>query len=122
MPEQLLDRPEVGAALEHVGRGGVPQPVRPDVGSARDIRDATVHQRANGALVDPATALPVESNIVEKGQLVMHASYEYAPYGPQSLVRKRIRFERLAPGGEGERTVAVIELNNVHFSQRGRSK
>jgi hypothetical protein len=83
-----------------------------------DVRDG----KESEVLVDPATALPVESNVVENGQLVMHASYEYAPYGPQAIVRNRIRFERLTPGGSGERTVAVIELNNVRFTQRGVAK
>ncbi len=36
--EQLLHRAQVGAALEQVGGGGVPQPVRPEVGRARARR------------------------------------------------------------------------------------
>ena len=54
--EQLLHRPQVGAALEQVGGGGVAQPVRADVGRARDLGDAPVHQRAHRALVDPPAA------------------------------------------------------------------
>ena len=47
--EQLLHRAQVGAALEQVGGGGVPQPVRADVGRARARR------RSAGA---PACAPP----------------------------------------------------------------
>ena len=55
MPEQLLHRAQVGAALEQVRRGGVPQAVGTDVGGAGHVRDATVHEVADRPLVDAPT-------------------------------------------------------------------
>ena len=50
VPEQLLHRPQVGASLEQVGGGGVPQPVRADVGRAlRRLRDGWLRALTVGA-------------------------------------------------------------------------
>jgi hypothetical protein len=70
-------------------------------------------------LVDPESALPVEINIVQHGTLVTHVTHEYAPYGPQHLLRKRIRVERQVPGSRAERTLMVFELDNVRFERHG---
>src|SRR5262245_24268601 len=53
MAEQLLHRAQIRAALEQMSRGRVPQPVRPDVRSSGDVRDPSVDDGADGALVDP---------------------------------------------------------------------
>ena len=43
--EQLLDRPQVGPALEQVGGGGVAEPVGSDVRCTGHVGDPPVHQR-----------------------------------------------------------------------------
>ena len=48
MAEQLLDRAQVGAALEQVGGGGVAQAVGADVGRPGTSGDAAVDQVADG--------------------------------------------------------------------------
>src|SRR5690606_40684128 len=53
--EDLLDRAQVRAALEKVGRGGVPQSVGREVGDSRDRGDA-VRDLAHLAHVDAAPA------------------------------------------------------------------
>jgi hypothetical protein len=70
-------------------------------------------------LVDPESALPVEINIVRDGTLVSHVTHEYVPYGPQHLLRKRVRVERRVPGSRVERTLVVFELDNVCFERHG---
>ena len=42
MTEQLLYVAKIGSAVEHVGRGGVPEAVRADVGDVRHRRDGAV--------------------------------------------------------------------------------
>ena len=53
--EDLLHGAQVGAAFEQVGRGGVAQPVRPQVGSARQLGQMLVHQPADRSGIDPPT-------------------------------------------------------------------
>ena len=45
VPEDFLDRSQVGAAFEQMGGGGVPQPVRPEVGCSRYL-GRSAHARA----------------------------------------------------------------------------
>jgi len=55
MAEQLLNRAQVRTALEHMGRRGVPQAVRAEVGHPRLCRQS-VHRGTNGPGVDPSAA------------------------------------------------------------------
>ena len=52
MAEQLLHRAKVGAALEEVGGRGVAQAVGSDVGRARYVGDAAVHELADRRIAD----------------------------------------------------------------------
>ncbi len=54
--EQFLHDAQVGAALEQMGGGAVPQSVRPDVRRAVDGGDGLVHDGAGLPLVEPAAA------------------------------------------------------------------
>jgi hypothetical protein len=73
-------------------------------------------------LIDRSSGLPVETNVVENGRLVRHSTYEYAPYGSDSLVRNRVRLEHTIPGETGERMFTVMELTNVRVERRGIEK
>lgn len=54
--EQLLDRAQVGAAVEEVGRGAVSQAVRADLGSAGQATGLAVDDVTDLTLPDPAPA------------------------------------------------------------------
>ena len=53
--EQFLHDPQVGPALEQMGRCTVPQSVRADIGSAGDCTDGLVHHGAGLPRVEPTT-------------------------------------------------------------------
>ncbi len=57
MAEQLLDRAQVGAALQQVGGEGVAQGVRMDAGGERRPVDVAVDQAAYRAHSEPPTAI-----------------------------------------------------------------
>ena len=54
--EQFLHDAQVGAALEQMGGGAVPQAVRTDVGRAVDGGDGLVHDGAGLPLIEPTAA------------------------------------------------------------------
>ncbi len=66
-------------------------------------------------LVEPATALPVEVNVVQDGRLDEHHEFSYDEPTPGHLVRTRTRSETRVPGA-AERLIAVTTLAHVRVS------
>ncbi|HUU33918.1 MAG TPA: hypothetical protein VMW48_07620, partial [Vicinamibacterales bacterium] len=64
-------------------------------------------------LVEPATALPVEVNVVQDGRLDEHHEFTYYESAPGHLVRTRTRSESRVPGTTDQRLVAVTTLAKV---------
>src|SRR5665647_3065225 len=54
--EHLLDRPEIGAALEQMSGRAVPQTVRPNVRCVRNVLQQPVDRAPDLAWVDPAAS------------------------------------------------------------------
>jgi hypothetical protein len=70
-------------------------------------------------LVDPATALPVETSTVRDGALVARAWMSYDAHPSGFLVRRLLRSERVVPSANRRRVVVEIELSNVVLSPGG---
>lgn len=92
---------------------------QPDRAGGLDRYVAVDNGEESEVLVDPSSGLPVETNLVEHGRLVTHATYGYTPYGSDSVVRNSVRLEHTVPGGTGERMFTVMQLTNVRFETRG---
>jgi hypothetical protein len=70
-------------------------------------------------LVDPVTALPVETSTVRDGVLVARAWMSYDAHPSGFLVRRLLRSERVVPSANRRRVVVEIELSNVTVSPGG---
>ena len=72
--------------------------------------------RVQEVLVSPATALPVEVNVADRGVLEEHHEFAYdeGPHG--QIVRTRTRSESRVPGQANERLVSVTTLSNVRVA------
>ena len=70
------------------------------------------------ALIDPATALPVEINMVRKGVLVAHVQMGYEPRGEGTFIRRSFRSER-ALAESGRRIVTTVDVTNVQVIAGG---
>ena len=64
-------------------------------------------------LVAPATAAPVEINVVRKGVLESHSTFAYDVLPDGTLVRHIWRDESRIPGEPSERLVMQVTLSNV---------
>jgi hypothetical protein len=92
----------------------------PSKGRTRGL-DRFVSYRGDAAietLVDPATALPVEINIVRGGALVMQTLVTYAAATAGTLVRQRLLCTRLADSS-GRRAIVDVRFANVRTSTGG---
>jgi hypothetical protein len=54
--EQFLDAPQVRAALQQVGSGGVPQPVRAQISHSVNRRKPVMDDLTSSSRVDPPTS------------------------------------------------------------------
>ena len=72
--------------------------------------------RLQEVLVSPATALPVEVNIVNDGVLEEHHEFAYEERTLGRLVRTRTRSESRVPGPTRERLVSVTTLSDVRMN------
>lgn len=72
--------------------------------------------RVQEVLVSPATALPVEVNVADRGVLEEHHAFAYEERAPGRLVRTRTRSESRVPGKGNERLVSVTTLSNVRVA------
>ena len=72
--------------------------------------------RVQEVLVAPATALPIEVNVVEGGVLEERHEFEYENRGRGRLVRTRMRSESRLPGATNERLVSVTTLSDVRMA------
>ncbi len=72
--------------------------------------------RVQEVLVAPATALPVEVNVVEDGVLEERYEFEYENRGRGHLVRTRLRSESRLPGATSERLVSITTLSDVRMA------
>jgi hypothetical protein len=70
-------------------------------------------------LVDPATALPVETNALRAGTLVARTWMKYATHPGGFFVRRLLRSERIVPSRDGRRLAVEIEVSDVQRSNGG---
>jgi hypothetical protein len=92
------------------------------VGQVRGL-DRFLHQSSDSTqelLVDPETALPVELNVADRGELVRHATLDYERLAGTALLRRRLRNEQAVAEPNGMRLVTEIELTNVRLTEGGR--
>jgi hypothetical protein len=92
------------------------------VGQVRGL-DRFLNQTSDSThelLVDPETALPVEINVADRGQLVRHATLDYEKLAGTTLLRRRLRNEQVVAEPDGVRLVTEIELTNVRLTEGGR--
>jgi hypothetical protein len=78
-------------------------------------------ERVIEQLVDPALALPVETNTVDHGELVAHTTFGYQAYGRDRVLRNTTRVEQRIPGTT-DRSVIEMRLDNVLFDRTGGAK
>lgn len=70
-------------------------------------------------LADPASALPIEVNVVRDGALVAQSTLGYSAGANGALIRRSVRSEHVVAADSGARAVAQIELSNVRLDRRG---
>lgn len=70
-------------------------------------------EEAEELLVDPASALPVEVNVMKQGRLEAHTTIDYGSPATGQLVRRRLHTEQLIEGGSGRRSVLSVDFSNV---------
>jgi hypothetical protein len=68
-------------------------------------------------LVDAASALVLEMNVLRDGALVRHTTATYERQADGSFVRRALHTEQAIPGGSGERMITDVEIGNVRFEQ-----
>lgn len=64
-------------------------------------------------LVDPASALPVEVNLLKQRVLEAHTTIQYGTTPQGQLVRRRLLTEQRLDGGAGRRSVLAVDFSNV---------
>jgi hypothetical protein len=73
-------------------------------------------------LVDRTSHVPVEINLMKDGALVSQTRIAYEPGPDESLIRRSVRIEQVAPdrkdGNEG-RTVSEIQFTNLRLAKKG---
>jgi hypothetical protein len=79
------------------------------------------HQRDTivEVLADPDWELPVESNVLRDGELVLHTTFSYEARDTSAAVVRAIRTERRIQSGPFERAVTEVLFTNIR-SERGR--
>src|SRR5690349_6022926 len=102
MTEQLLDRPEVRATLEEMGREGVPQGVRVDRALRRSVARPRAQAAPDVARGEPASRLGEEQRAV--GTWRAGAAREA---GTAALEPARDGLERLLADGHEARLAAL---------------
>ena len=85
VPEQLLDRPQVGALLEQVGGEGVPQRVRVNAAGTRRGVDPVVENAPHRAIAQAAASAIAE----DRAGIVERARRQLARRDPPALERRR---------------------------------
>ncbi len=92
--------------------GGVGRYVQPSSDGQREV--------LREVLVDERDGVLVGTSAVENGTLVERTAfaYERAPSG--ALVKRGLRFERLAAGGDATRMVTEIEYSDIRLTEGGR--
>lgn len=103
---------------------------RRDLGRQFGVRSGSVRtlerylrqrgERTEETLVSPASALPLEMNVTEAGELAEHHEFTYQEAAPGQLVRTRTRSESRVPGAARQRLVAVTTLADVHVAGGGK--
>ena len=113
MPEHLLHFTQIGAAVEHMGRGTVPQGVRTDVRNAR-LASLAMYDLPDNPLVDPTAPATKEQRLPRA-----IACKRGAP-GLQPLVQRtrRRRSERndtllISFAGDANGSLGEIDVGNV---------
>jgi hypothetical protein len=68
-------------------------------------------------LVDSASSLVAEVNVVRDSALVAHTTFSFVPAANGSFVRRALHSEHTVPGTSGERSVIDVEITNVRLVQ-----
>ena len=76
-------------------------------------------QRVRELLVEPATALPVEINVMSAGVLQSHTTLQYSSAPDGSRVKRGLHVEAVRQGAPDERDVTDVAFENIRFEQRG---
>jgi len=85
--------------------------------NGRDQYVSVQGETTTEVLVDPETALPVETNLSRGADLVAHTTFRYTPIEGSGLLRSGIHTERVNAGDRG-RSVVDIEYANVRAERR----
>jgi hypothetical protein len=86
------------------------------------VRGLDRHVRAVGdetveTLVDARTALIAEVNVLREGQLVERTQHDYVEAAGGGAAKRRVRAERVMPGGE--RLVTEVEFHDIRVAVGG---
>jgi hypothetical protein len=76
-------------------------------------------QRVRELLVEPATALPVEINVIVEGVLQSHTTLQYSSATDGSHVKRGLHVEAVRQGAPGERELVDVAFENLRFELRG---
>jgi hypothetical protein len=76
-------------------------------------------QRVRELLVEPATAVPVEINVMSGGVLQSHTTLQYSSAPDGSRVKRGLHVEAIRQGAPEERDVTDVAFENPRFEQRG---
>ena len=74
--------------------------------------------RLREVLVDPVSALAVEINVTRAGTLISQRTTSYVPGANGTLVKRRVRSERLLSDESGTRAITDIEFTGVRLERR----
>lgn len=102
-------------------RAQITEAFGPRAGAVRGLDRYVVKtgETVQEVLVSPASALPVEVNVLTKGALTGRHEFSYEPLPDGRLVRARTRSEVVA-GTTGERLVSVTTLSGVRVAEGAR--
>lgn len=114
VPEQLLDRAQVRATLEHMRRRRVTQPVRPEVGHALRLGKDAMNDAAHRARVDALPALAQEDGGAAALVREFWATVR-APIVERARRRDSVRHDPLPPAlaEDAQRAPARVEVVDV---------
>jgi hypothetical protein len=90
-------------------------------GMERGLRRYLRHQDDGDreVLVDAETGVPMETNLVVEGALVAHSTFAYERAASGAVLRRGMRTERVAPGGDGTRMVTEVSFSDLAVAQKG---
>jgi hypothetical protein len=86
-------------------------------GLSRHVRQEGEGERE--VLVDDETGVPIEANLVARGELIAHSTFSYNRAVSGAIVRRGVHTERVLSGSRGARMVTEMSFNDITVEQRG---